>query len=179
MALMSFSPIVWAGILSFIVLSAQSLISTSMTDGERYRIILSEFLSDEGIPIGSYGARHLNQLQLTADGNHQANQYVKNTDILNFSLYRGRAHFMLESEFQKYLESVSGAAAEVFTCHSFISCRGPNSLVENNMYPSERRGEARQEEIQEHAYHGHHQYSVFSRFHQIIRRHASWRTVRL
>lgn len=77
--------------------------------------------SIEGKPFGSYCARHLNQLQLTADGNHQANQYIKNTDILNFSLYRGRGHFLLESEFQKYLENVSGTAAEVFSCHSFIS----------------------------------------------------------
>ncbi|KAF9030929.1 hypothetical protein BJ165DRAFT_1358497 [Panaeolus papilionaceus] len=60
--------------------------------------------------------RHLNQLQLTTDGNHQANRYMKNTDPLSRSLYNGSAYFPEHNEYQDYLKRVNGVAAEKTTC---------------------------------------------------------------
>ena len=58
--------------------------------------------------IHSYMAkhRHLNQSQRTLDGNHQCNQFSKNTDPDDVSLCAGTAYFPLESKYQTYLKSV-------------------------------------------------------------------------
>ncbi|KAF9037448.1 hypothetical protein BJ165DRAFT_1532135 [Panaeolus papilionaceus] len=62
--------------------------------------------------------RHLNQLQLTADGNHHANRYKKNSDPLSYSLFHGRAYFPEETSYQVYLKEVgSGMTAEKTTCN--------------------------------------------------------------
>ncbi|KAJ7807726.1 hypothetical protein B0H13DRAFT_1669073 [Mycena leptocephala] len=50
--------------------------------------------------------RHLNQSQRTLDGNHQCNQFSKNTDPDGISLCAGKAYFPLDSEYQDYLKSV-------------------------------------------------------------------------
>ncbi|EAU82120.2 hypothetical protein CC1G_09579 [Coprinopsis cinerea okayama7 len=60
--------------------------------------------------------RHLNQLQLTADGNHHANQYMKNTDPLSCSLFKGRAYFPDEDPYQAYLNSLGPNETEKSTC---------------------------------------------------------------
>ncbi|KAJ2911567.1 hypothetical protein MD484_g8844, partial [Candolleomyces efflorescens] len=60
--------------------------------------------------------RHLNQLQLTSDGNHQANRYSKNSDPLSISLFWRRAYYLLDSKFKEDLERLSGFASEKTTC---------------------------------------------------------------
>ncbi|TEB31109.1 hypothetical protein FA13DRAFT_1754893 [Coprinellus micaceus] len=61
---------------------------------------------------------HLCQLQLAADGNHQANQYSKNTDPLIRSLFAGRAHFPTDEELKSHLSPTPGSEpdAEKSTC---------------------------------------------------------------
>ncbi|EAU89719.2 hypothetical protein CC1G_07444 [Coprinopsis cinerea okayama7 len=60
--------------------------------------------------------RHLNQLQLTADGNHHANQYMKNTDPLSRSVFKGRAYFPDEDMYHAYLGSLGPNETEKSTC---------------------------------------------------------------
>ena len=49
---------------------------------------------------------HLNQLQQTADGNHHANKYIKNTDPDDVSLFGGKAYFPDDKEFRQYLQDL-------------------------------------------------------------------------
>jgi hypothetical protein len=61
--------------------------------------------------------RHLNQSQRTLDGNHQCNQFSKNTDPDDVSLCAGKAYFPLDSEYQQYLKSVpTSTAVCIFFC---------------------------------------------------------------
>ncbi|KAJ7116742.1 hypothetical protein C8R46DRAFT_1170407 [Mycena filopes] len=64
------------------------------------------FNSDPNCPETPAHLRHLNQSQRTLDGNHQCNQFSKNTDPDDVSLCAGRAYFPLDSEYQKYLAEV-------------------------------------------------------------------------
>ena len=48
--------------------------------------------------------RHLTQLRLTSDGNHQCNQYAKNSDPDDVSLYQGRSYYGDEDHYLKYLK---------------------------------------------------------------------------
>lgn len=49
---------------------------------------------------------HLNQTQDTADGNHHANKFAKNTDPDDVSLFAGKAYFPDEAEYQQYLRDL-------------------------------------------------------------------------
>ncbi|KAJ7460424.1 hypothetical protein B0H11DRAFT_1924017 [Mycena galericulata] len=60
--------------------------------------------------------RHLNQSQRTLDGNHQCNQFSKNTDPDDVSLCAGKAYFPLDSTYQQYLKSVPTSTAKA-TCN--------------------------------------------------------------
>ncbi|KAJ3506738.1 hypothetical protein NMY22_g17151 [Coprinellus aureogranulatus] len=60
--------------------------------------------------------KHLCQLQLTTDGNHQLNHYAKNTDPLNKSLFAGRAQFPTDEVLESHLRPIQGEAAEKSTC---------------------------------------------------------------
>lgn len=61
--------------------------------------------------------RHLNQSQRTLDGNHQCNQFSKNTDPDDVSLCAGEAYFPLDSEYQEYLKSVpKSTEVYIFPC---------------------------------------------------------------
>ena len=61
--------------------------------------------------------RHLNQTQLTADGNFHANRYTKNSDPNNISLFDGRAYYGRTSDFTDYLARVpEKALTEVCAC---------------------------------------------------------------
>lgn len=51
-------------------------------------------------------ARHLNQTQDTADGNHHANKYMKNTDPDNVSLFGGRSYFPEDSIYRAYIKNL-------------------------------------------------------------------------
>ncbi|KAG2018837.1 hypothetical protein CC2G_008224 [Coprinopsis cinerea AmutBmut pab1-1] len=61
--------------------------------------------------------RHLSQLQLTADGNHHANRYMKNTDPLNRSLFDGRGYFPRDDEYKAYLGRLDHNVGEKSTCN--------------------------------------------------------------
>ncbi|KAJ7714457.1 hypothetical protein B0H14DRAFT_2546347 [Mycena olivaceomarginata] len=60
--------------------------------------------------------RHLNQTQRTLDGNHQCNQFSKNTDSDDVSLCAGKGYFPPESEYQEYLRAVP-ESTEKSTCN--------------------------------------------------------------
>ncbi|KAJ7815199.1 hypothetical protein B0H14DRAFT_3746508 [Mycena olivaceomarginata] len=60
--------------------------------------------------------RHLNQTQRTLDGNHQCNQFSKNTDPDDVSLCAGKGYFPPESEYQEYLRAVP-ESTEKSTCN--------------------------------------------------------------
>ncbi|KAJ7256582.1 hypothetical protein C8J57DRAFT_1235441 [Mycena rebaudengoi] len=64
------------------------------------------FNSDPNCPKTPPHLRHLNQSQRTLDGNHQCNQFSKNTDPDDVSLCGGKAYFPLDSAYQDYLNSV-------------------------------------------------------------------------
>ncbi|KAH9486111.1 hypothetical protein JR316_0000175 [Psilocybe cubensis] len=49
---------------------------------------------------------HLNQMQLTLDGNFHANRYNKNSSDDDYSLYEGRAYYPTDSDFKSYLRSL-------------------------------------------------------------------------
>lgn len=51
-------------------------------------------------------ARHLNQLQVTLDGNFHLNRYTKNTDPHDASLFRGRSYFPEDEAYQDYVKKV-------------------------------------------------------------------------
>ena len=56
--------------------------------------------------------RHLNQLQLTADGNYHLNKYTKNTDPDDVSLYDGKAYFPRDDEYKEYLKGIPANSKE-------------------------------------------------------------------
>ncbi|KAJ7016353.1 hypothetical protein C8F04DRAFT_1202415 [Mycena alexandri] len=60
--------------------------------------------------------RHLNQSQRTLDGNHQCNQFSKNTDPDDVSLCAGNGYFPLDSVYQEYLKAVPNST-EKSTCN--------------------------------------------------------------
>ncbi|KAJ6474802.1 hypothetical protein C8R45DRAFT_935329 [Mycena sanguinolenta] len=64
------------------------------------------FNSDPNCPSTPAHLSHLNQSQRTLDGNHQCNQFSKNTDPDDVSLCAGNAYFPLDSIYQDYLKSV-------------------------------------------------------------------------
>ncbi|KAJ7663720.1 hypothetical protein DFH06DRAFT_986389 [Mycena polygramma] len=74
------------------------------------------FNSDPNCPHTPAHMSHLNQSQRTLDGNHQCNQYSKNTDPDDVSLCAGKAYFPLDSSYQKYLKSVP-TSTEASTCN--------------------------------------------------------------
>lgn len=49
---------------------------------------------------------HLNQTQLTIDGNFHANRYKKNSSADDYSLFEGRAYYPLATDFKSYLRSL-------------------------------------------------------------------------
>jgi hypothetical protein len=57
--------------------------------------------------------RHLNQIQLTADGNHHSNKYIKNNDPNDVSLYNGQAYFPNDADYREYIEGLSNTLPEV------------------------------------------------------------------
>ncbi|KAJ7776208.1 hypothetical protein B0H16DRAFT_1302413 [Mycena metata] len=74
------------------------------------------FNSDPNCPKTPVHLRHLNQSQRTLDGNHQCNQFSKNTDPDDVSLCAGKAYFPLEKDYQAYLKSVP-TSTEASTCN--------------------------------------------------------------
>ncbi|KAJ7067667.1 hypothetical protein C8F01DRAFT_1342934 [Mycena amicta] len=59
--------------------------------------------------------RHLNQIQRTMDGNFQCNQFSKNTDPDDVSLFNGRGYFPREEEYKSYLVKIP-VSKEKSTC---------------------------------------------------------------
>jgi hypothetical protein len=51
----------------------------------------------------AHNPSHLNQIQRTLDGNFQCNQFNKNTDPNDVSLFKGRGYSPLEELYIKYL----------------------------------------------------------------------------
>jgi len=61
----------------------------------------------------NHQSRHLNQMLHTADGNHHANKFSKNSDPDDVSLFNGKGTFPEESAFQKYIKNLpEGKVAE-------------------------------------------------------------------
>ncbi|KAF8955769.1 hypothetical protein BDZ97DRAFT_1709000 [Flammula alnicola] len=56
--------------------------------------------------------RHLNQMQHTADGNHHANKYIKNTDPDDISLFEGKAYFPDDTAFRHYIKHLPAGDVE-------------------------------------------------------------------
>ena len=57
--------------------------------------------------------RHLNQAQLTIDGNFHLNKYIKNTDPDDLSLFNGKSFFPRDDLFQAYIKEIPNNAPEV------------------------------------------------------------------
>lgn len=57
--------------------------------------------------------RHLIQFRSTLDGNHQCNQFFKNTDPFDRSLYEGTSYFPEASEYLQFLESLGVISEQV------------------------------------------------------------------
>ncbi|KAK6984264.1 hypothetical protein R3P38DRAFT_3332856 [Favolaschia claudopus] len=74
------------------------------------------FNSDPNCPKTPHHLRHLNQSQRTLDGNHQFNQFSKNTDPDDISLCNGKGYFPLDSEYQAHLKTVK-PTADKSTCN--------------------------------------------------------------
>jgi len=55
--------------------------------------------------------RHLNQMLHTADGNHHANKFSKNSDPDDISLFDGKGTFPEDSEFRKYIKNLPAGEA--------------------------------------------------------------------
>nr|GAT44329.1 predicted protein [Mycena chlorophos] len=72
--------------------------------------------SDPNCPKTPHELRHLNQVQHTADGNFQCNQFAKNTDPNDVSLCNGKGYFPLDSEYREYLDKVP-PTKEKSTCN--------------------------------------------------------------
>ncbi|EAU87583.2 hypothetical protein CC1G_12835 [Coprinopsis cinerea okayama7 len=75
---------------------------------------------------GSNTPHALRHLQLTADGNHHANWYLKSTDPLSRSLFNGRAYFPRGDEYKTYLRRVNNSEAEPVLAE--LIGRKPNQL---------------------------------------------------
>lgn len=53
-------------------------------------------------------------MQLTLDGNHHLNKYLKNTDPHDISLFEGRAYFPEDAKFRRHIgNGASGEEEEV------------------------------------------------------------------
>ncbi|KAJ7743253.1 hypothetical protein DFH07DRAFT_777465 [Mycena maculata] len=76
--------------------------------------------------------RHLNQSQRTLDGNHQCNQFSKNTDPDDVSLCAGKAYFPVDSTYQQYLKSVPASTAKA-TCNYLKVVNKQDKKKFNNM----------------------------------------------
>jgi len=61
-------------------------------------------------------SRHLNQMLHTADGNHHANKFSKNSDLDDISLFNGKGTFPEDSGFQKYIKNLPGGEAIKEVC---------------------------------------------------------------
>ncbi|KAE9395066.1 hypothetical protein BT96DRAFT_826785 [Gymnopus androsaceus JB14] len=61
--------------------------------------------------------RHLKQLRATYDGNHQTNQFFKNTDPFDKSLFGGLSYFPEATEYLKFLESLGAISPEEYAAH--------------------------------------------------------------
>jgi len=57
--------------------------------------------------------RHLNQIQLTVDGNFHLNKYIKNTDPDDVSLFGGKSFFPQDDLFRTYIKNIPTNAPEV------------------------------------------------------------------
>ncbi|KAF8873364.1 hypothetical protein CPB84DRAFT_1895273, partial [Gymnopilus junonius] len=72
--------------------------------------------------------RHLNQLQLTLDGNFHLNCYVKNTDPHDTSLFHGRSYFPDDSMYADYVRKVVlKGSSDKFNCGHLEVLRKQNS----------------------------------------------------
>ncbi|KAJ7044412.1 hypothetical protein C8F04DRAFT_1250376 [Mycena alexandri] len=87
---------------------------------------------DTLLPHRPRGNLHLNQSQRTLDGNHQCNQFSKNTDPDDVSLCAGKAYFPLESAYQEYLQSVP-TSTEKATCNYLKVVNKQDKKKFNNM----------------------------------------------
>jgi hypothetical protein len=56
--------------------------------------------------------RHINQMRITLDGNHQMNQFYKNTDPWDKSLYGGNSYFPEAIKYSKYLAAKGAISAD-------------------------------------------------------------------
>jgi len=60
--------------------------------------------------------RHLNQMLHTADGNHHANKFTKNSDPDDISLFNGKGTFPNDLDFQKYIKNLPGGEVAEEVC---------------------------------------------------------------
>ena len=83
--------------------------------------------------------RHLHQTTFSSDGNHHLNKFIKNTDPNDLSLFCGCVYFPEDSQFQRYIQSISGKDPEVriVISFSFLTCSTNHLYSENYMQPSQ------------------------------------------
>lgn len=92
--------------------------------------------------------RHLNQLQVTLDGNHHMNLTSKNTNPNDISLMGASAYFPLDTEYNNYLEK-SPNPQTVSGSHYVVSRLMSNWIVEIHMRLPEGRQQPESKEVQE------------------------------
>ncbi|KAJ3493118.1 hypothetical protein NLJ89_g11089 [Agrocybe chaxingu] len=77
--------------------------------------------------------RHLNQTQHTADGNHHANKFIKNTDPDDVCLFGDRAYFPDNVKFKAYLINQPADLPEKTTCSYLNAVNKQNRKKFKNM----------------------------------------------
>ena len=92
----------------------------------------------------------------TADGNHHANKFSKNSDPDEVSLFNGRGTFPEDSNFQKYIKNLPGAEVAEEVCELSLFFLTPiliDHKLEIDMFLSQGCEQAKPEEVQEYGHH--------------------------
>ncbi len=105
--------VVTATLLLFHAQHAQTRSSTWNRSGKIHRdTYCTSYIYAINELLLNFTYRHLNQLQLTADGNYHLGRYTKNTDPDDISLYDGKAYFPREDEYKEYLKGIPANSKE-------------------------------------------------------------------
>ncbi|TEB25867.1 hypothetical protein FA13DRAFT_1796169 [Coprinellus micaceus] len=65
--------------------------------------------------------RHLYQICFTADGNFQANRYIKNSNVRRISFFKGKAYFPLDKEYKVFITRINAKKSPEKTTCSYLN----------------------------------------------------------
>ena len=122
------------------------------------------FLSDGMYTFVTVYSRHLNQMLHTADGNHHANKFSKNSDPDDISLFDGKGTFPEDSDFRKYIKNLPAGEVIEEVCYLlyFSTPLEADHQIEIDMFLSQSCEQAKPKEVQEYGYHRRRRHPMFS-----------------